>query len=58
MPTSDMIFFVLGVADYIFLLLFIVGTGIVTRRNARAAEKHKATEAANAPGETRGGKVA
>jgi len=35
MPTSDMIFFVIGVADYLFLLLFIAATGFVTRREAR-----------------------
>ena len=40
-----MIFFVIGVADYIFLLLFIAATGIVTRRKARAAEKQKQAEA-------------
>lgn len=45
MPTSDMIFAIIGVADYIFLLLFIVGTGIITRKEARAAEKPKPAEA-------------
>jgi len=45
MPTSDIIFFVIGVADYLFLLLFIAGTGIVTRREARAAAKHELPEA-------------
>ncbi len=39
MPTSDMIFFIIGVADYTFLLLFIAATGFITRREARAAEK-------------------
>lgn len=50
MPTSDMIFFVIGVADYLFLLLFIAATGFVTRREARAAEKHKAKEADKSAG--------
>jgi len=56
MPTSDTIFFVLGVADYLFLLLFVVATGIITRRKTRA-ENLKVMETGNAPGETRGGKV-
>jgi hypothetical protein len=45
MPTSDTILAVIGVADYIFLLLFIVGTGIIARKKERAAEKQKSAEA-------------
>jgi len=45
MPTSDMIFSVIGVADYLFLLLFIVATGIITRRKARVRDRQAPTEA-------------
>jgi hypothetical protein len=51
MPTSDMIFSVIGVADYLFLLLFVVATGIITRRKARAIDKQTSTRQANGPGE-------
>jgi len=45
MPTSDMIFSVIGVADYLFLLLFVVATAFITRKKARGREGQAPTEA-------------
>jgi uncharacterized membrane protein len=45
MPTSDAIFFALGLADYAFVLVFVVVTGFVSRRERQEAEKQKLSEA-------------
>lgn len=45
MPISDMIYFVLGVADYAFILGFVLVTGLITRKEARTKEKQSPIEA-------------
>jgi hypothetical protein len=44
MPTSDMIFFVLGIADYVFVLAFVAVTGWISHRARRSAEKESTTQ--------------
>jgi hypothetical protein len=44
MPISHMIFFVRGVANYVFVLMFGILTGLVTRKEARVQEKQSAVE--------------
>jgi uncharacterized membrane protein len=39
-----MIFFALGVADYVFVLMFVIVTGLVTRKEALMKEKQSAAE--------------
>ena len=39
-----MIFLAVGAADFIFLLLFVLATGIITRRQAREAENKTQAE--------------
>ena len=50
MPISDMVFSVIGVADYVLLLLIIIGTGFITRRKARTSAEQTPTEVSKRAG--------
>jgi uncharacterized membrane protein len=43
MPISDKILSAIGMADFLFILIFVAFTGFITRKEARATEKKKAT---------------
>jgi len=44
MPTSDMIFFALGLVDFLFVLAFVAVTGFLARKVTVGTEKQKAPE--------------
>ena len=44
MPTSDMIFFAVGLIDFVFVLGFVVVTGFLARKITTGTEKQKPSD--------------
>ena len=52
MPIPDILFSVIGVADFLVLLLIVAATGFITRKKEHAAENTSAAESGK-KGETK-----